>query len=96
MAGESNRGIHIYRIYIGTFFSIHFDTNEVFVKKIGNTLIFEGFVGHDMTPMTGGVTNRQKNRYVSAFGFGKGTIAPLPPVNRVGGVLLQVGASSLI
>ena len=48
-----------------------------------------------MTPMAGGVANRKKYWQVAFFGFLECLIGPLPPMNWIGRVLLQVGTGGL-
>jgi hypothetical protein len=42
--------------------------------------------------VTGRIPNREKDRYVATLCFGKGFIAPLPPMNWICCVLQQIGA----
>ena len=41
MTGKGHGCLHVYRIYIRAFFSIYLNANEMFVEKIGETLIFK-------------------------------------------------------
>ena len=45
---------------------------------------------HDMAPVTGGITNREKYRFVLMPRFGKGVFAPGIPVHRIVRVLEKV------
>src|ERR1700682_2394065 len=47
---------------------------------------------HDMAPMARRVANRQQYRPVLALGARQGFITPGVPVDRIGGVLLQIRA----
>jgi hypothetical protein len=45
-----------------------------------------------MTPMAGGVTDGEEDRLVFLFRFFKGLIAPREPIDRIIGMLEQIGA----
>ncbi len=64
----------------------------MFIEKIRHLFILKGFVGHNMTPMTGSVTNGKKNGLVLISRFLKGLISPGIPVNGIFSMLQQVGA----
>lgn len=48
-----------------------------------------------MAPVAGGIPDAQQDRQVAALGLGQRLRAPLPPVDRVVGVLAQVGRLGL-
>jgi hypothetical protein len=48
-------------------------------------------VGHDVTPVAGGITNRKKDRFVFLAGFGKRFFTPRVPIDRIMRVLKKVG-----
>ncbi len=54
-------------VQIGTFFAIHLDVDEQLVHQCGGGGILEGFVRHDMAPVTGRITDRQQNGLVLPF-----------------------------
>jgi len=47
-------------------------------------------MGHHVTPMAGGITNREKDRLVFAARLGKRFFAPGIPIDRIMRVLKQV------
>ncbi len=49
-------------------------------------------MGHDVAPVAGGVSDGQKNRLVFNFRLFKGVASPGTPVNRVIGMLQEIGA----
>jgi len=64
----------------------------MFIHQSGNRLIFKRFPFHDVTPVAGRITDAQENRLIFCFGPVQGGLAPRIPVDRVVGVLQQVGA----
>ncbi len=81
---------HIHLINIGPLFPIHLDRDKPLVEQCGNLRIFKGFTGHDMAPVTGGIADGEKNRFILLFGPGKGFFTPGIPIHRVIGVLQQI------
>jgi hypothetical protein len=77
-------------VNVGTFLAIHFDVDEVFIHKLSSVFIFKRFVRHDMTPMTGGVSDAEEDRLVFGFSFCERFFAPWIPVHWFVGVLKQV------
>ena len=82
---------HVNAIDVGPFFTIDFDVHKVAVHDRGGRFIFERFVRHDVAPVTGGVTNREEDRFVFPAGFGERFFAPRIPINRIVRVLEKVG-----
>ncbi len=89
---HSTSGCHINLVNPRAFFSIHFDTYKIGIKKIGNILIFKGFVRHHVTPVTSGIPNGKKNRFIFFFGKRQSFISPWIPVYRIISMLLQIWA----
>ena len=83
---------HIDRIHIGPRFPVDLDGDEIRVQVFRGFGIIEGFLLHDMAPMAGGVPDAHQDRDAPAPSCGEGLISPWIPVDRVVGVLLQVGA----
>ena len=46
-------------------------------------MVFKRFFFHHMTPVTCGITNREKDRFIFFFGFFKSLQTPRLPVNGV-------------
>ena len=91
-AGEEvMRGL-IDAVQVGALFAVHFDVDEEFVHHLGDFGVGEGFARHHMAPVAGGVSDGEQDRAVLAFGFGQRGGAPLAPVDRIFGVLEQIGA----
>ncbi len=82
----------VYLVEIRALFAIDFDVDEQFVHQRGDRRILERFVRHHMTPVARGVADRQQHRLVLRARGCKRFCAPRIPVDRVGGMLLQVRA----
>ena len=81
---------HIDAIDIRAFFSIDLNADEMLIQDLGDVWVFKRLVLHDVTPMAGGVPDREKNRFVLFPRFGKRLLAPGKPVDRVVGMLEQI------
>ena len=84
---------HIYVVDVRAFLAVDLDADEMFVQEGGHLLILERFVFHDMAPVASGVPDRQKNRFVQFGSLGEGFFSPRTPVDRVAGMLEQVGTA---
>ena len=84
------RQSHVGRIYVRSFLSIYLDGYENLVYETGHLFIFKGLPLHYMAPMTGGVSNREKHRFVFFPGFVKGFVTPWVPVYGIIGVLEEI------
>ena len=62
------------------------------VQVLGNCFILERFLLHDVTPVTGRVADREQDRFIVLLGPVEGFVAPGVPVDRVMGMLQEVGA----
>src|SRR5206468_11129620 len=82
---------HVNAIHIGALFAIDFNVHILAIHDFGGGSIFEGLMRHDVAPVTGGITDREKNGFVFASRFFERFLAPGKPFHRVIGVLKQVG-----
>ena len=78
-------------VQIWPFLTIHLDIDKQPIHDIGRAGVLEGFVGHDVAPVTGGITNRQQNRQITLAGDGQRFVIPGIPVDRIMGMLQQIG-----
>lgn len=85
-------GRHVNMIQIRPFFSVNFDVDVVLIHQLGGLIVFEGFVRHDVTPVTGGVADTEEDRFVLFFGESKSFFSPWIPVYGIVSVLEEVGA----
>jgi hypothetical protein len=49
-------------------------------------------MGHNMAPVTGGVTNREEYRFVFFLSYGESIFIPGMPIDRIKGMLQEIGA----
>ena len=89
-AGHDLHSVHVDAIDIRAFLAVHFDRHEMRVHQYGNLEVLETLAFHDVTPMTGAVTNREQNRFVLEPSLLEGRLAPRKPLHGVVRVLEQV------
>ena len=89
--GDQVYRLHVGLIDIGAALPVDLDRNEMPIQKRGDGLVFEALAFHDMTPVTGRIANRKKHRLVFASGAGECFRTPGIPVDRVMGMLEQIG-----
>ena len=82
---------HIDVIDIGTFLTIYLDIHEVLVHLLGDGRALKDLAFHHVAPVTGGVADTQKDRFVFQTGFGEGLATPRMPVDRIVCMLQQIG-----
>ena len=92
LPGEQLHGGLVDVIQVGTFLAVHLDVHEVRIHQRGNLLILERFALHDVAPVAGGVADGQQNGPVLGVGFVERLRSPGIPVDRIVGVLQQIGA----
>jgi hypothetical protein len=83
---------HVDLVDIRPLFAIDLDVHVELVHHLGGRGILEAFMGHDMAPMAGGITDREQDRAVRAASFLQGFRRPRPPMHRIVGVLTKIGA----
>ncbi len=92
LAGERRGGLHVHGVDVRAFLPVDLDVDEVLVHHRRDVVALERVVRHDVTPVAGGVADRQQDRDVPAARLLERLVAPLDPVDRVVGVLAQVRA----
>ena len=90
MVHGDRRG-HVDLIEIGPLLAIDLDTDKPPIHERRNRLVLEGFPFHDMTPMAGGIADREQDRTILFFGGLQGFRSPGVPLHGVVGMLQQVG-----
>ena len=75
--------IHIYMVYIRSFFPVNLYINKVFVHQLSGLFIFKTFPFHHMTPVTGSITNTQQNRFPFSCRFIQCLLTPRIPIYRI-------------
>ena len=89
--GFKDQRIEISTIDIGPTFAIDLDRNKVAIEKVSDSTMIEALLFHHMTPVAGGITNRQEHRLVLRPGPGERWFSPGIPVHRIVRMLDQVG-----
>ena len=82
---------HVDRVDVRALFPVHLDGDEVLVHQGGDGVVLERLPLHDVAPVARGIAHAKKDRFVLADGAFEGLRPPRVPVDRVVGVLAQVG-----
>ena len=91
MTGNQHYRGHIDLVHIGMALPVDLDRDKVLIEQGGDGRVFETLPLHHMAPVTGGVADGEKDGLVLSLGLGKGLVGPGVPVDRVVGMLQQVG-----
>ncbi len=91
-AGHHLAGGHVHGVDVGALLAVDLDADEGVVQVAGGFVVFEGFLLHHVAPVAGGVADGQEDGLVLRLGRGEGGLAPGVPLDRVVGVLQQIGA----
>jgi len=92
VSGHYLHGRHVDLVQVGPLLAVHLDGDKVLVENLGRLEILEKFQLHDVTPVTGRVADGEKDRLVFLFRAPECLLRPREPVDRVMGVLQQIGA----
>ena len=79
-------------IDVGSLLPVDLHVDEQLVHAGSDGVVLEGLVGHDVAPVARRVAHRQQDRSIERTGRLEGRLAPRVPVDRVVGVLAEVGA----
>ncbi len=85
--GENLMGGLVDQVEVGAFFPVDLDVDEVPIHLCRRFRILEGFVGHDMAPVAGGISDGEEHRAAAPCGFFPGLLSPGIPVDGVLGML---------
>ncbi len=91
VTGQQLRGGHVEGVNVGPLFAVHFDSDDGLVQQRGDVGILKRFVGHDVTPVAGGVAHGNHDGTVPTARFVERVLAPGPPMNRIVAVGVEVG-----
>ena len=89
---EKRQGGLVDGVDVGTLLAIDLDVDEELVHQRRGFGILETFMGHDMTPVTGGVADRKHDRFLGPLGELERARPPRLPVDGVALVLQEVRA----
>ena len=84
--------LHVDGVQVGPFLPVHLDVDEILVHHGGDDVALEGLALHDVAPVAGGIADAEQDGLVLGPGPLQRLFAPGVPVDRVIGVLEQVGA----
>ena len=90
--GEQVLGALVDLVEVRTLFAVDLDVDEEPVHQLRGLGVLEGLVGHHVAPVASGVAHRQQDRPALAGGPFQGLVTPRVPVDRIVGVLEEVGA----
>ncbi len=90
-AGQHLVGGLVDLVEVGPLLAIHLDVHEEAVHHRRHLRILEGFVGHDMAPVTGRIADGEQDRLAFPLRQGERFLTPWMPIHGVLGVLLQIG-----
>jgi len=76
---------------VGAFFTVDLDIDKIPVHDGRSLRVFERFVRHHMTPVTGSIADAQEDGFIFIAGFTQRCLTPRIPVDRVVSVLQQIG-----
>ena len=91
LSGQRHDCCHVDAVQVGAFLAVDLDADEACLQDGGYFRVFKRFVRHDMAPVTGSITDAQENGLVFTTGFLQGFRTPGIPVDRVVGVLDEIG-----
>src|SRR5690606_10341136 len=72
--------------------AVDLDVDEQLVHQRRDLFVFEALMSHHMAPVAGRVADREKDRLVLLARLAQRLFAPGVPIDRVVGMLQQVGA----
>ena len=90
-AGQQGVGGLVDPVDVRALFPVDLDVDEEPVHEVGGVRILEGFVRHDVAPVTGRVTHREQDGLVFVARLLQRFGSPGIPVHRIVRVLQQVG-----
>ena len=91
-AGHRLDRVHVDPVHVGTLLPVHLHSDEPRVEQGRGLGVFERLPLHHVAPVAGRVADRQEHGAVLGPGPREGLVAPRVPVDRVVGVLQEVGA----
>ncbi len=83
---------HVDLVDLRPLLAVDLDRHEVLVEHLGGGRIGKALRRHDVTPMAGGVADREVHRHVAALRVLERLWYPRPPVDGIVGMLTEIGA----
>ncbi len=84
-------GLHVHRVEVGAFLAIDLDRDEVLVEERGHVVLLEHVLRHDVAPVARHVADGEEDGPTEPRGERERFRPPRAPVDRVVGVLEQIG-----
>ena len=84
-------GRHVNLVDVRAFLAVDLDTDEVFIEVFRGGLVLEGLAFHHVAPVAGRITDAEEDGLVLFLRLLERLGAPREPIDRVVGVLQQVG-----
>ena len=91
-ARKQHRGRHVDLVEVGAFLAVDLDGDKIAVEGGGDFCVLERFVLHHVAPVAGRVADAEKDQLVFGARLGQRSFAPRIPIDRVFGMLQQIGA----
>jgi hypothetical protein len=91
-AGHGLHGLHVDGVDVGPLLAVDLHVHEALVHDRRHRVVLERLVRHHVTPVARRVADREQDRLVLGARPGERLLAPGVPVDRVVGVLPEVGA----
>ncbi len=88
--GRELDGRHVDVVHVGALLAVHLDRDEVLVQEVRDGGVLERLPLHHVTPVAGGVADREEDGLRFPAGPRERLVAPRVPVDRVVGVLEKV------
>ena len=82
-AVHDNTGGRIDRVFVWVLLPVDLNGDKISVDRFCYNFILKGFMRHDMTPVTGGVSDAEKHRFLLLPHGSEGLLFPELPVHRV-------------
>ena len=95
LTGHRHARVHRQRVDVGAFLAIDLDVHEQLVHQRRCCLFGERLVLHHVAPVARAVADRDEQRPILRAGAPEGLLPPRIPVDRIVGVLEEVGARGL-
>ena len=90
--GHRRGRVHVDGVHVRPLLAVDLDADEVLVEVRRGGLVLERLVRHHVAPVAGGVPDAQQHRHVAPPRLLERRRLPLPPVDRIVGVLEEIGA----
>ncbi len=90
LPGGGLHGLHVHGVDVRPLLAVDLDGDVVLVGVRRHRLVLEGLVGHHVAPVARRVPDTQQHRHPAPARLLEGLGRPLPPVDGVVGVLLEI------